>query len=147
MARVLKAAAAYFGLVFAAGFALGVIREVWLKGMVGTRAAETAEVPIMIGASALAALWVARRFSLRPGLQGTPQRLAVGAIALVFLIAAELLMILVVRGQSFDRYLETRDAVAFPAYLVGLLCVALLPAIAGAAQRPAARYARRRRYS
>jgi len=126
VARVAKAGFVYFLLVFVAGVVLGVFRELWAKNMVGARAAETAEVPIMVGIAALAALWVVRRFDLRRSL---PQRLGVGSIALLLLILAELLIVSAVRGQSLEQYVETRDAVAFPAYLVGLLCFALMPAL------------------
>lgn len=124
--RVLKAGAAYFALVFAAGVVLGVVRELWLKPRIGAPAAEIAEVPLMVGLSMLAAVLVVRR--LGRGL-GVARRLAIGAIALVLLIASELVLMKLVRGQSHDAYLASRDTVAFGAYLVGLALFALMPAL------------------
>jgi hypothetical protein len=124
--RVLKAAGAYFALVFAAGVALGVLREVWVKGMIGPRAAEMAELPVMIGVSALAAFWVVRKFRVR---MNVGPRLAVGAIALVFLLAAELAVVFFVRGQSIEAYLDSRDPTALTAYGLALILFALMPAV------------------
>ena len=47
-AGVLRAAAAYFAVTFAAGFALGTIRVAWLVPVVGERAAELMEMPVMV---------------------------------------------------------------------------------------------------
>jgi hypothetical protein len=128
--RVLKAGAVYFLLVFAAGFALGVVRELWVKEKIGARAAETAEVPLMIGVSALAALLVVRRHELPRRLV---VRLTVGLVALALLVGAELTIVVVVRGQSIERYLASRDPAAFTVYLLGLVLYALMPALVSGA--------------
>jgi hypothetical protein len=48
MPRVLKAGGLYFALVFAAGFALGPIRLLWLVPRFGARSAELMEAPVML---------------------------------------------------------------------------------------------------
>jgi hypothetical protein len=45
--RILKAAAAYFALVFGTGFVLGTIRVLWVVPQLGLRNAELLEQPIM----------------------------------------------------------------------------------------------------
>jgi hypothetical protein len=124
--QIVKAAVVYFLIVFAAGFALGTIRELWVSSMIGTRAAETAEVPLMIGIGALAAIWVVARFGLRRQLG---MRVAAGVLAVVLLLATELALVLPLRGLTLQEYLASRDPVAFAAYVVGLLFVALMPAL------------------
>ena len=54
MGRVLKAATAYFALVFAAGFVLGTLRTLWLAPALGPMLAVAAELPVMLGVSWLA---------------------------------------------------------------------------------------------
>ena len=133
MRRLLKAAAVYFLLVFAAGVVLGVLRERWVKDMIGARAAEVAEVPLMIGLSALAAIWVVGRYGLR---HQRSKRLAVGLLALALLLVAELTVVLALRGMTLDQYLASRDPTSFAAYLVGLLFFAVMPAVVRVGRRP-----------
>jgi hypothetical protein len=128
--RLLKAGVSYFALVFAAGFILGVVRRFLVEPMIGTRAAEVAEVPVMVGLSMLAA-WFVVRYYCR-GL-GRGWRLAVGAIALLLLAASEAALVVLVRGQTLERYLATRDVLAFDVYLAGLLLFALMPAVVNGA--------------
>lgn len=60
--RLLHAAAAYFGIVFGAGFVLGSVRVPFLVPRVGARMAELAEMPFMLLAIVLAAGYIVRRF-------------------------------------------------------------------------------------
>jgi hypothetical protein len=128
--RLFKAGVSYFALVFAAGVVLGVGRKLFLEPLIGAQAAEVAEVPVMIGLSMLAAWFVVRRYC-RGWRRG--RRLAVGAIALLLLIASEAALVGLVRGQTLERYLATRDVLAFDVYLVGLALVALMPALVNGA--------------
>ena len=124
--RALKAGVVYFLLVLAAGFVLGVIRERWVVPRIGERGAEMAEVPIMVGVSILAALWVVRRYDLR---RSVWKRIAAGAIALALMIGAEVAIVPWLRGQSIEQYLASRDPVALAVYVVGLLLFAAMPAM------------------
>lgn len=121
---MLAPAAAYFGLVFAAGFALGVARTLWLVDWVGERSAELAELPLMVFLSWLAARYVVRRWP--PA--STRRALCVGGVALGLLLLCELTVVLGLRGLSLSQYLATRDPVAGTAYLVSLLWFGLWPA-------------------
>ena len=64
--RTLKAAAAYFALVFLAGFVLGVIRTLWVVPWAGVRSAELLESPIMLVGTMVAARWTGPRLAEPP---------------------------------------------------------------------------------
>lgn len=121
---LLAAGAAYFGLVFAAGFALGTLRVLVLVPRLGERAAELLEMPLMLAASWLAAGWVVGRFRLPAGAR---HRLPVGLVALALLVAGEILVVLEVREVSLGEYLAERDPVAGSVYLASLALFALMP--------------------
>jgi hypothetical protein len=123
--RAVTAGLAYFAVVFATGFALGVIRERFARPLLGARAAEMAEIPLMIGVAILAALWVVTRYAL----SRRTARLLAGLLALLLLVAGELIVAAIVRDLDWDEYLASRDPVVFPAYLGALALFALMPAL------------------
>ncbi|MBK7648803.1 MAG: hypothetical protein IPJ12_17050 [Betaproteobacteria bacterium] len=124
--KILKAGAAYFGLVFGAGFLLGCIRVPFLVPHLGARVAELLEMPVQFVVIVFAARFIVRRFSLP---LDTAIRLGVGFVALGLAIAAELLLALVLAERSVGEYLASRDPVSGSVYLVMLLGFALLPLI------------------
>lgn len=113
-----RAGAAYFALVFSAGFVLGVIRTVWIVPFVGVRFDELMESPIMLAVTILAARRMVRRGASHP--------LAAGLIALSFLVCAEIAMT-VIRGLSLRGYMASRDQVSGTVYLVLLAAFGLMP--------------------
>ncbi len=117
-------ALAYFVVVFVVGFTLGTLRVLLVVPVLGQRYAELLEMPLMIGASFLAARWIVRRFRI-PASAG--RRLPVGLIALALLIAAELSIALPTRGIGLMEYVASRDPVAGSAYLFALGAFALMP--------------------
>ena len=125
-ARVLRAGLTYFILVFAAGFALGVVRVGWAVGRFGERSAELAEAPLMLVVVFLAARWVVRRFGLPPA---AGPRLGTGVLALALLLACELTIVLALRGLTLAQYVESRDPLAGTVYLLSLLLFALMPTL------------------
>ncbi len=70
--------------VFAAGFVLGALRTLWLAPMVGPLAAVAMELPVILAVSWFVAGAVLRRWSLPRA-----ERLVMGAIAFVILMACE----------------------------------------------------------
>jgi hypothetical protein len=122
--QLLKTGSLYFALVFAAGFVLGTVRVLWLVPRLGERTAELMETPIMLLVIIIAARWVVRRFPAPPAL---PKRLAVGVIALVLLLAAEITFVLSLRGPSIAEYVATRDPVSGSVYLAMLVVFAVMP--------------------
>ena len=126
MRRVPAAAFTYFAIVFAVGFVFGVVRERFAAPMLGPRAAEVAEIPLMVGVSILAALWVTTRFFFHATLG---QRLATGILALVLLLGAEYAIVVGIQELTLEEYVESRDPVGFLAYLVGISLFAVMPTL------------------
>ena len=122
--RTTKAGVLYFATVFAAGFVLGTVRVLLVVPRVGERAAELMEAPIMVSVSYLAARWIVRRFALPPA---PSQRLAVGLIALVLMLAFEFGIVLQLRGLTIAEYFAARDPVSGTVYYLALALFALFP--------------------
>lgn len=123
-----KAGAAYFALVFGAGFALGAIRVPFLVPRLGERLAELIETPFMFVAIVMAARFVGRRFALP---QRMSVRLGVGAMALALMLAAETGLVVILQRRSVGEYLADRDPVAGTVYLAMLALFGLMPLILG----------------
>jgi hypothetical protein len=125
--RVLALASSYFLAVFAIGVVLGVVRTLWLAPVLGERAAELLELPLMIAASWLVARSLTRGAWRDLGVAGAA---AAGAVALALLVGAELGVVVLARGQSIAEYAASRDPVSGVAYIVALLAYAAMPALA-----------------
>ncbi|MBE9137074.1 hypothetical protein IQ254_07640 [Nodosilinea sp. LEGE 07088] len=131
---ILKAGLLYFAIVFGVGFILGPIRVLWAVPRFGTRVAELMEMPFMLVAIVLAALWVVRRLAVPPGLW---TRLCMGGVALGVLLLAEFGAVLQLRGLSVAEYLSDRDPVSGTVYLLMLGLFAAMPwLIAQKAENP-----------
>jgi hypothetical protein len=126
VAPAIKAGLCYFALTFGVGFLLGPLRILLLVPRIGARAAELAELPVMIVVMWLAARWTIRRFHL-PFSIGL--RLVMGALAFALLLAAEFSLVLPLRGLTLEEYFATRDPVSGTAYYASLILLALMPLI------------------
>jgi hypothetical protein len=124
MMVILGAGVVYFVLVFGAGFVLGVIRTLWVEPQVGTRLAELLELPVMLGVMVVAARWTIRRLAVpaRPS-----NRLGMGFLGLGLLIAAELALVVALRGMTLQGYFATRDPVTGTLFYLMLGVFALMP--------------------
>jgi hypothetical protein len=122
--QILKAGVFYFAPVFAAGFALGAIRTLWIVPRIGARAAELMEAPIILAVSLVAAGWVVRRLEVPFKLSS---RLGMGCVALALMLLAEFTLVLRLRGLSIGQYLATRDPVSGSVYYLALACFAIIP--------------------
>lgn len=87
-ARLLALGASYFGLVFAAGFALGTLRVVLLQPYLGAEASRLVELPFMVAISFVAARHVMRR----AGPLARMDALTIGLAAFILLLFAEMLV-------------------------------------------------------
>jgi hypothetical protein len=123
-----KAGLAYFALVFGAGFVLGALRVTFLVPRLGERIAELCEMPLMFVVILVAAKFVIRHFALPPSM---PARLGTGLLALILLLAAELVLAMVLQGRSLADYVASRDPVSGSVYLAMLVLFALMPAFVG----------------
>jgi len=132
LAKVIGAASAYFGVVFAVGFLLGTVRTLWLVPVVGERNAELMETPIMLAVIYFSARWLVRRFHLSR--DSLTDRIAVGAVALSLLVLVEVTVVLALRGLTLRAYLSSRDPLSGLVYVASLLVFAALPPILGAVE-------------
>lgn len=114
MRRVVAAASLYVALVFAAGFVLGTLRVLVMAPALGEVLSVMAEIPVMLALSWLAARRVVARLDI-PARVGP--RLAMGVLAFLLLMLAELALGLGGFGQSVADYVA---ALARPAGLLGL---------------------------
>ncbi len=124
--RTLCAGVLYFLLAFAAGFVLGTIRVPWLVPWIGERAAELLEAPIMLVVIVFAARWTVKRLDISPAIS---TRLGMGMIALGLLLAAELSVVLGLRGLTVGEYIAGRDPVAGAVYVLLLGLFAAMPVL------------------
>ncbi len=130
MARIFKAGALYFAIVFAAGFVLGVVRTFFVAPRLGVRTAELLEAPLMVVISYFAARWVVRRPSLRLQTSALPL-LLVGVFALALMLVVEFTFVLWIQGLTLLGYFARRDPVGLAAYFAALALFALMPLLAG----------------
>lgn len=124
--RILKSGVLYFALVFGAGFVLGPIRILWIVPRLGTRMAELMESPIMFVVTIVAARLVVLRFSVPSALSS---RLAMGCLALGFLLVAEFTLVVWLRGLSISQYVASRDPVSGTVYYAMLAMFAIMPLV------------------
>jgi hypothetical protein len=124
--QVVKAAIAYFALVFGAGFFMGVVRVPFLVPRLGIRTAELLEMPLMFVAIVLSARFVVRRFALAPSVA---VRLGTGLTALFLVVLAELSFAATLGGQTPAEYVAGRDPISGSVYLAMLCVFAAMPLI------------------
>lgn len=129
--QILQATTLYFLLVFGAGFVLGTGRVLILVPLLGERAAELLEMPLMLAVIVAAASWVVRH--KLDGRQSSA--LSVGFIATGLVLLADLCVGVWLRGISATDVFLNRDSVSGSAYYVALLLFAVMPAILIRSQR------------
>jgi hypothetical protein len=123
---MLQAAAIYFVLAFGAGFVLGTGRVLLLVPLLGERAAELLEMPLMLIVIVLAARWIVRH---RLDDSRLSSALAVGFTAMGLVLIADLAVGMWLRGLSVAEVFLQRDPVSGTAYYVSLLVFATMPAL------------------
>ena len=114
----------YFGLVFGAGFLLGLIRVPLLVPRLGERWAELLEMPVMLFVMGWAAHFVIRKYS---DIATRKAWLGIGLSALGMLLGAEVLMVVMLQQQSVSAYLASRDPVSGTVYLLMLVLFGTFP--------------------
>jgi hypothetical protein len=123
---ILQPAVLYFLLVFGAGFVLGTVRVLVLVPLLGERAAELMEMPLMLGIIAASARWIVRHGLVQ---DRRSSALVVGFIALGMVLIADLAVGMWLRGLSATEVFLDRDPVSGAAYYASLLLFAAMPAI------------------
>lgn len=120
---VLSAALAYWAVVFAFAFVLGIFRTLWLAPRLGDLAAVACELPLVLAASWLAARRLTRRF----GVSAPGSALAMGLVAFALLMLAELALAQVLAGQSPRQWAASLTTPAGALGLAGQMGFALMP--------------------
>lgn len=124
--RPVRAGVAYFAIVFAAGFALGTMRVLFVAPHLGELPATLLELPIMLGISWLVCGSLLSRFEVPPR---TRPRLTMGALAFGLLMLAELVLSLTLSGRSIDDYAEALTTPQGALGLAGQILFGLMPLI------------------
>lgn len=122
--HIFTPALVYFLIVFGTGFVLGTIRVLFILPLLGERTAELMEMPLMLAVIVVAARWITRRY-----LQQAQSRvqLVVGLTAMNYMLAAEFLVGVTLRGMSPMEVWLNRDPVSGTAYYLSLLLFATMP--------------------
>jgi hypothetical protein len=123
--QTLRTAVVYFALVFGAGFLLGTLRVLLVVPAIGTRAAELLEMPLMLAVIAAAARFISGRFS--NDIHGKGGWLQVGAIAFAFVLCADVIVGVALRGMTVGQALFERDPLSGTAYYLALGWLAVAP--------------------
>lgn len=124
---ILKAALAYFALVFGAGFILGPIRILFIVPRFGVFVAELMEYSLMLVVFVAAASWLVRKFQI------AEQTLMVGVLALGLVMAFEFTLVLWLRGLTLTEYLSERDPLSSFIYYLMLVVFGLMPLLVNSA--------------
>jgi hypothetical protein len=131
---VLVAGAAYFGIVFAIGFVLGVLRTVAIVPWAGPVVAVAIELPVILVAAWWVCRWLTRRLAVPAA---AAPRWAMGGVALALLLLAEWGLSLGLGGRSTAEHLALYAETAHQLGLAGQLVFAAWPWLQG--RREAAR--------
>jgi hypothetical protein len=123
----LKAGTTYFACVFAVGFVLGPIRELWVIPRLGRVLAILAESVVMLGVSVFFARRVLHWFAV-PKRLGI--RVGVGVIAFGLLQIAEVILAFWLRGQNPQQYVASFWSVPGAISLLVQLAFGAIPAVA-----------------
>ncbi len=117
----------YFAIVFAAGFALGAVRTLWLAPALGEAAATLLELPVILSLSWLACLALLRRMKVNAR---ASDRFVMGATAFALLIGAEIALGLGPMSRSFGEQLGAMTSTAGLIGLAGQILFAAFPLLA-----------------
>lgn len=122
----LKAAFAYFAIVFAIGFVLGTLRVVALAPHLGDALAVVVELPLMLAISWMSCSWIINHFSVPRA--WTP-RLTMGGVAFCVLIGAEIGVSVFGFKRSIVEHFATYQTASSIMGLLGQIAFALFPVI------------------
>lgn len=122
----------YFAAVFAAGFALGVLRTLVLEPWLGALPAVLVELPIILGVAWLACARVLRRIPL-----AAAGPVLMGAVAFGLLMLAEAGISVLLAGRSLPQHLALYREAPHLLGLAGQVLFAAFPWIQARRARPA----------
>lgn len=120
----LTAGSAYFGIVFAAGFVLGLLRVLILAPRLGETVAILIELPLILLVSWIVCGWLIRVFTVAAA---AGPRLAMGGAAFLFLMAAELALSVFAFGRPVSTHWQHYLTLAGALGLTGQIAFAAFP--------------------
>jgi hypothetical protein len=126
MARAALAGLSYFGVVFAAGFALGILRVLVLAPKLGESVAVLVELPIMLAASWIACRWIIARVGVR---QALTDRLVMGGLAFAVLLGAEIGVSVFAFGRTLSAHVAQYQQLPALIGLAGQCLFGLFPIV------------------
>ncbi len=124
MANATKAAVIYCLLIFAVGFAFGVLRYAFMSDLLGQRVAVLVEVPIMVLISWVVCGWALVRFVVPTDWAA---RAWMGALAFALMLAAEAGLSMTLIGRTFAQHVAHMLTDAGRIGLVGQVLFGLMP--------------------
>ena len=127
MKPAVRAAIAYFAIVFAAGFLMGVFRVTLVEPRLGAMTAVLLEAPVMLAASWFACRGCLQRFQVSRRINS---RAAMAAISLALLVGAEILLGEFLFGRSLGEMAQSYGTSSGLVGLAAQLAFAALPLIA-----------------
>ena len=125
--RIVAAAALYFLIVFAVGFACGPVRVIWLEPRLGEIVAVLCEAPVLLGAMVLAARRLPGAVRLRRSV-ATLAGIGVGALVLQQL--ADFAVGILLRGMTPAQLVAHFATPAGMIYAALLIAFATMPVLA-----------------
>ena len=125
MTRSLIVGAAYFLIVFAVAFALGVLRVTFVSPAVGAVWATVAELPFTLAASWVTAAWLHGRWRVSSLVQAA----CMGASAFVLLMGAEAAGGILLFGRTLGEHFGLYGTVAGALGLSGQIAFGLIPVV------------------
>jgi hypothetical protein len=123
---VISAALIYFAVVFSFAFLMGLFRVLVANPALGKTRAVLIELPLVLAISWISAGVLIARFGI---FRNLTQRLAMGGLAFIVTMAAEIGFSVLVFGQPLSAYVESIWNPAGVLGLSGQLGFALIPAI------------------
>ena len=126
MTQIAKAGFFYFLMVFAVGFLLGTIRVIYLIPRFGPVPAVLIELPILLAISWSACGIVLRHIEVPPQFG---ERLAMGTVAFVILMLAEVIFATLEFGQAIPDYLAQYSTAHGALGLAGQVVFAFFPVL------------------
>lgn len=122
--RAIHAGLLYCVVVFAAGFVLGVLRNLLVTPLAGELAAVALEAPVMLAIAWTACGWALDRLEVSTQLL---DRLLMGGVALVLLLVAEAAVAVLAQAYSLAEFFRRYGQTAMLLGLLAQLAFALFP--------------------
>jgi hypothetical protein len=121
--RSLMAGAAYFLIVFAFAFALGVLRITFVVPAIGVVLATLVELPFTLAASWVTCAWLGRHWRI----SSMAEAGIMGASAFVFLMSAESAGAILIFGRTLRDHVGSYGTVAGALGLAGQIAFGFVP--------------------